>query len=144
MSKAIVCDITGDFLKCSNADSDRFVYSNYYVPLFVTFDDKKTPILPFYTKNKILETFQHGYVDPGRVSQTLQGSGLSKLFVHNQIQIPDSRHITSSGSAPSAQSTGASSSKTALASNLKDTSDLLKVLSAKIAPADQPLMGVVN
>lgn len=50
MQRTIVCDVDDEFLQCGTKFSDRFVYSNYFVPLSVTFGDENTLILPHYKK----------------------------------------------------------------------------------------------
>lgn len=88
MPKAIVCDLDDDLLKCGTKFSDRFVYSNYFVPLAVTFDDDRTPILTHYQKKRIASVFRWGVIDAGRILEELPRLGLAELWTRNGMQVP--------------------------------------------------------
>src|SRR2546425_284189 len=88
MQKAIVCNIKKEFLEYGMEFSDRFVYSNYFVPLLVTFEDSRTPILPDYKKHWLVDAVRYGVVEPVRIVQVLPELGLGELLGQNKITLP--------------------------------------------------------
>ena len=83
MSKPIVADIDETLLCFSSEHSDRFVYSNYFIPFLVTFGDDKTPILPFYAKQRLIEITQQGIISRDRVITILRKLGYDELWDKN-------------------------------------------------------------
>lgn len=67
--KTIVADIPDEVLSCSTENSDRLVYSNYYVPVAVVFDKDAPPILPFYKKQVLIELSRYS----GGLGDTTRG-----------------------------------------------------------------------
>ncbi|TDU90345.1 hypothetical protein EV138_3931 [Kribbella voronezhensis] len=89
MSKVVVADIDTDGLGFAAAFSDRYVYSNYFVPVLITFDDEVTPILPFYAKQQLLEALRYGGLDRDRLPGILKKLGLSRLWDANNMDAAD-------------------------------------------------------
>ncbi len=86
MQKAIIAKVDEGLLDTTAADSDRFVYSNYVMPLLVTYDDNVTPIVPFY-KRKLLNAFAHnGVIDGAQLKRALSGLGVGELVANNELE----------------------------------------------------------
>jgi hypothetical protein len=86
MATAVTADISKDVLASSTADSDRFVYSNYFVPLLLTFGDGETPIVPFFIKQRLLENLRYGALDDDRLSAILQQLQMPELLAMNHME----------------------------------------------------------
>jgi hypothetical protein len=85
MGKVIVANIDTNTLDFTTASSDRYVYTNYFVPVLVTFNDATTPILPFYKKQAILEALRYGGLDGDRLPDILKSLGLDRLWDVNAM-----------------------------------------------------------
>ena len=97
MGTVIVAEVGEEGLGFATGFSDRFVYSNYYVPVLITFDDGVTPVLPFYTKQAIVEALRYGGLDGDRLPGILKTLGLGQLWRSGAAIIvdamgQDSRH----------------------------------------------------
>jgi PHD/YefM family antitoxin component YafN of YafNO toxin-antitoxin module len=76
MTDLITATLGKDFLTSDTAFSDRFVYSNYFVPLLVNFDEQsEVAILPFYAKKHLLEVAIARELEPSRIKQLLGVDG---------------------------------------------------------------------
>ena len=64
---------------------DRFVYSNYFVPVRLTFDDDATPILPFYTKQQLIELGRYGGLDNDRLRRLLDELDMREVWQANEM-----------------------------------------------------------
>src|SRR4051794_26216126 len=86
MQKAIIAKVDEALLDTTAADSDRFVYSNYVMPLLVTYDDNVTPIVPFY-KRKLLNAFaRNGVIDGVQLKKALAGLGVGEVVANNELE----------------------------------------------------------
>jgi hypothetical protein len=85
MGKVIVANIDTNTLDFTTASSDRYVYTNYFVPVLVTFNDATTLILPFYKKQAILEALRYGGLDGDRLPDILKSLGLDRLWDVNAM-----------------------------------------------------------
>jgi hypothetical protein len=85
MTKTVEATISDELLTSGTDHSDRFVYSNYFVPLLVTFKDDRTPILPFYVKEHIVELVRQGVIDGDHLVKLLGQLGLSGLWELNEM-----------------------------------------------------------
>ena len=83
MTKTVVADIAESILKFESANSDRFVFSNYFIPRLLTFADGHTPIMPFYAKEKLLQ-FRERYGDS--VLGILNQLGFKALWEKNAME----------------------------------------------------------
>lgn len=77
MGEAIVAGIDTGGLSFTAGFSDRYVYSNYFVPVLLTYGDGVTPILPFYTKQVLIEVLRYSSV------------GDRLLNAINDLKLPD-------------------------------------------------------
>ncbi len=71
IQKPIVANVEDAFLDCSTKFSDRFVYSSYFVPLLVAFDDATTPVLPNYKVGALRKLAERGIISPTRIVRLL-------------------------------------------------------------------------
>lgn len=85
MSKKFAAEINDDVMKFQTEYSDRFVYSNCFVPMSITFEDLKTPVLPFYIKQKLLELKHYGMMDNDKLKKVLEELGYTELWSKNGI-----------------------------------------------------------
>ena len=85
MAKTALADISDEALTSGTADSDRYVYSNYFVPLLITFDDDVTPIVPFTIKNDLLEMTRYGLVPEDRMKAIFEDLGVEELWDQNDM-----------------------------------------------------------
>jgi hypothetical protein len=85
MSKTIIAEVSDEVLSFKTEYSDRYVYSNYFVPLLLTFDDDRTPLLPFYNKKRILETIRSGLLESNRVQDIVRLLGNNELWQLNAM-----------------------------------------------------------
>src|SRR5438067_2653676 len=85
MSRTIVADIKPSSLVFKPEPSDRFVYSNYYVPLQLTFDDSRTPILPFYKKQALLEATAFDVIPAQRLREILHAGDSDSTWLLNRM-----------------------------------------------------------
>src|ERR1051325_4101184 len=100
MAKTFVAEIDDEVMSSKTSPSDRFVYSNYFVPILLTFPDGETPILPFYQKKTIVDGMRYGMPHPDQFAGALQTLGLDKLWELNGM-----REATLAG-APAADAAG--------------------------------------
>ena len=141
--KPVTCEITEDFLKCTSADCDRFVYSNYLVPLLVTFaGGSDTPIIPFYKKNLILEVLSSGILDLGELMPGLTRLGLEEVFSRNMVEPP------ATAAAPVAPEVGDTAGRddevSRVLSTLKDASELVRLLASSAEAQDQGVLAAAE
>ncbi|WCN79559.1 hypothetical protein [Micromonospora sp. LH3U1] len=85
MGTVVVADADLATLGFSTAHSDRYVYSNYFVPVQLTFDDGETPLLPFYVKQALIEATRYGGISNDRLPHLLKELGLSGLWKANDM-----------------------------------------------------------
>ena len=86
MTTLITANVSKDVLTADTAFSDRFVYSNYFVPLLVGFDSSDIPMLPFYTKKQVLQLMLAGVYDEDVLKGSLDDLGLKQLWAKNDMQ----------------------------------------------------------
>jgi hypothetical protein len=136
MAKTVVANVGDELLSSATEHSDRYVYCNYFVPRLVTFDDDKTPILPFYTKQQILEVAKYGLVDPDRLVTILRELGYKELWEKNAMSEAQERLGTSptpnGGILPT------------IGHSLRDADELLETLSPRLEEADRELLLLVS
>ncbi|MGC4847581.1 hypothetical protein ACLQ3F_10095 [Micromonospora sp. DT15] len=89
MGEVVVAEADLATLGFSNAHSDRYVYSNYFVPVQLTFDDGQTPLLPFYVKQALIEAMRYGGLSQDRLPHLLKELGLSGLWKANDMDAAD-------------------------------------------------------
>ncbi|MGW1675187.1 hypothetical protein [Streptomyces sp. NPDC002324] len=82
----VTCDASG-LLNCEVADSSRFVFSRYFVPLQLTFGDSTTPILPKYKKVFLEELVAGGVLDPRRIGRVLASGDQPDTVERNSLQL---------------------------------------------------------
>jgi hypothetical protein len=87
MQEAVVADVTGAFLESSTADSERFVYSNYVMPLLITAGDEVTPLLPGYKRTAITEFVDAGIIDASQLSELLSTLDLGEVLSFNELNV---------------------------------------------------------
>ncbi|WP_030242178.1 MULTISPECIES: hypothetical protein [unclassified Streptomyces] len=88
MGEIVVASVDTSALGFTPAFSDRYVYSNYFLPALITFDDGVTPILPFYTKQSLLEALRYGGyggLDSDVLPHILKDLGWSRLWQANNM-----------------------------------------------------------
>ncbi|MBQ1066101.1 hypothetical protein [Micromonospora sp. D75] len=85
MGRVVVADADPATLGFSTAHSDRYVYSNYFVPVRLTFGGGETPILPFYVKQALIEAIRYGGLDGDRLPHLLKQLGLYDLWKANEM-----------------------------------------------------------
>jgi hypothetical protein len=92
MQKAVIATLDEKFLETATADADRFVYSNYVMPLLVTAADDVTPILPGY-KRTLLNAFAYnGIIDGAEIKKALPGLGFAELAAINALAFDGPSH----------------------------------------------------
>lgn len=145
MSKTIVAQINEGMLSCTTEHSDRYIYSNYFVPLLVTFKDDRTPVLPFYTKQKILESAQYGIIDPDRLQIILRELGFSELWNMNAMAEARVRLEGSTSPTPDdSESRRAGRDLTNIGGTVREATKLLEVLSPKLQEEDREILSLVS
>jgi hypothetical protein len=87
MQHAIIADVSEKSLESATADSDRFVYSNYVMPLLITFDDHTTPILPDYKRSVVKVFARAGIIDGPGVLKGLQRFDVGKVISLNGLKL---------------------------------------------------------
>lgn len=85
MGTVVVADADLAALGFSTAHSDRYVYSNYFVPVQLTFGDGETPVLPFYVKQALIEATRYGGLSADRLPHLLKQLGLAELWKANEM-----------------------------------------------------------
>ncbi|MCZ7434835.1 hypothetical protein O7598_00330 [Micromonospora sp. WMMC241] len=83
MGRVVVAEADPATLGFSSAPSDRYVYSNYFVPVQLTFGDGETPVLPFYVKQALIEAIRYGGLSRDRLPHLLKELGLSEVWKAN-------------------------------------------------------------
>lgn len=88
MPKPMICQLDEKFLKCGTEYSDRFVYSNYFVPLELRYEeeDGRPPILTHYQKDIFLDYYAFA---PEIFRQLIPKLDLEELLEENGIEIPE-------------------------------------------------------
>ncbi|MCX4564657.1 hypothetical protein OHA02_52215 [Streptomyces phaeochromogenes] len=84
--KRVPCDF-GGLLSCDVADSSRFVFSRYFVPLQLMFADSTTPILPGYKKAFLEELVAGGVLEPGRISRAFAAGDQPDTIERNSLRL---------------------------------------------------------
>lgn len=150
MQKAIICNIDEKFLECGTEFSDRFVYSYYFVPLSITFDDNETPILPEYKKWWLL--FHH-MSDPlwiykmKDVAERLK-IPLPDLLKKNDITLPligpgtGPKPGTGPGIGPRPGTTYPTKDK--IKANVSDVQDIITLLRGKVSESDRGMVDLIE
>ncbi len=145
MSKTFVAQINEDVMSCTTEHSDRYIYSNYFVPLLVTFEGDRTPVLPFYTKQKILESAQYGIIDPDRLQIILRELGFSELWNMNAMAEAKARLAGSDSPTPNdSELRRAGRDLTNIGGTVREASKLLEVLGPKLQEADREVLSLVS
>lgn len=85
MGTVVVADADLATLGFSAAHSDRYVYSNYFVPVQLTFGGGETPLLPFYVKQALIEATRYGGISRDRLPHLLKELGLSEVWKANDM-----------------------------------------------------------
>jgi hypothetical protein len=83
-TQRVSCDLK-DLLTCDAADSVRFVFSRYFVPLRLDFPHSETPLLPEYKKAQIAELMAAGKIDTARVHEIVDAGGMPDTFGRNGL-----------------------------------------------------------
>lgn len=149
MQKTIVSDIDEKLLECKTEFSDRFIYSNYFIPLSVTFNDDKTPILPAHKKYLLREYFTvRHWVDPLDTISRLTDMGLGDLLKKNEIT------LSALGSNPALERDtnvrvgGRPETNLAVKDKVKtlanDMKDLTEIISSKLTESDRGFISIMN
>lgn len=102
MGKAIVADIETKVLSLSSADSDRLVYSNYFLPLLLTFADGETPILPFYRKQDLLNVARSGSMTATDIQNYMEQLGVGEAWALNKLDMAGQHLPIIAAAAPAA------------------------------------------
>jgi hypothetical protein len=84
MTKLVSANIADEVLQSDTAYSDRFVYSNYFVPLAIDIV-KDVPMIPFYTKQQILELAVRDVWPVDRLKGMLEELDLKGLWEQNDF-----------------------------------------------------------
>lgn len=85
MTRTISADVSDDELTSGTEYSDRYVYSNYFVPLLITYDDDVTPIVPFFVKEQLLDYVRYGGLNEDRLHAILEELDLPELWGTNHM-----------------------------------------------------------
>jgi hypothetical protein len=80
---AFVCNLGEEFLHCDTRFSDRFVFSKYFVPLQVTFEDSDVPLLTVVQVDTLLD---YSALDPKGFAQVTEKH--QEVFEENGIVLP--------------------------------------------------------
>jgi hypothetical protein len=89
MQKPVIAGVDGKLLESKTADSARFVYSNYVMPLLITSGDDVTPILPGYKREMLNAFARAGVINGPQIREALPALGLGELLSFNGLEIPD-------------------------------------------------------
>jgi hypothetical protein len=89
MQKTIIASLDEELLKTTTAGSDRFVYSNYVMPLRITFRDGVTPILPDYKRRALKLFARAGVIDGPGVLKALEGLDFGEVVALNRLDLDD-------------------------------------------------------
>jgi hypothetical protein len=117
MQEAVIASLDEDLLETKTAGSDRFVHSNYVMPLLITFQDGETPVLPDYKKDIIKLFAGAGVINPG-VIRALESLDLSEVVRRNQLDLDGAF-----GNAPESPAAEAPAAVSELASELIEVLD---------------------
>jgi hypothetical protein len=74
-----------DVLSCEVAQSVRFVYSRYFVPVQLEYGDGRTPVLPGYKKAFLENLAQAGIIDINKLPRELDAKALAELMKQNDL-----------------------------------------------------------
>lgn len=143
MSKKYVADISEEVMSFKTEYSDRFVYSNYFVPLKITFDDAHTPLLPFYNKQKLLEVHYQGVLDLDRLQNILKDIGYPELWAKNELDEAKERLESTLSTNPEFLKLVDQNSND-IRRSLMAVKDKLGVLTPKVRGANRELLTSVN
>ncbi|MET3699408.1 hypothetical protein SAMN05877753_11147 [Bacillus oleivorans] len=145
MSKKYVADISEEVMSFKTEYSDRFVYSNYFVPLKITFDDARTPLLPFYNKQKLLEVHYNGDLDLTRLQNILKDIGYPELWAKNAMDEAKERLESTLSTNPEFLKLKVSDQNSnEIGRSLIEVKDKLGVLTPKIRGANRELLTSVT
>ena len=86
MTRTVSADISDDELTSETEYSDRYVYSNYFVPLLLTFEDEVTPIVPFFVQEQLLDYVRYGGLSEDRLHAILEELDLPELWGYNNLE----------------------------------------------------------
>lgn len=148
MQKEIVCNVNEDILRCGAEFSDRFVYSNYYIPLHITFNDGNTLILAEYKKTQLANTLKYSMADPLAILERLPTVGLGDLFKKNKVNLP-SLKPENRPSRDSEPGFGAGLEVSSLAGDkihaqVNDIKDLIEIFRGKLPDSDKGIITVME
>jgi len=128
MQTAVVASLDEEFLKTETADSDRFVYCNYVMPLRITFSDDVTPILPDYTRKALTAFVRAGVIDGPGILKALPALDFGEVISRNRLELKDVPHV-----APEP-----TSAETSVAvARLDDANELLTMIDAYVSDGDK-------
>jgi hypothetical protein len=85
VTSLISANVGKEVLTANTAFSDRFVYSNYFVPLLVSFEQTEIPLLPFYTKKQVLQLALAGVYSEEKLRASLEELGMAELWDKNDM-----------------------------------------------------------
>ena len=151
MQKSVVAKIDESFLECGTEFSDRFVYSNSFVPFSVTFDDNKTPILPTYKKYLLREFITtYPWVNPLDIVSHLPDQGLDNLLKKNKFTLspikPDPLWdpVRNPVERVGGRSRVEPPLKEKIVPIVNDMKDLVEIISGRINESDRGYLSVMN
>jgi hypothetical protein len=150
MPNTVVAQIDDERLAFKVAPSDRFVYSNYYVPLRITFGDDQTPVLPFYKKQELVEVAASGAVSDGRVRQILTDIGLGETWQRNELEQARQRWriglqaVQEGEAAARKQAAAHERTRVAPARELRESESMMEMLAARLTGSERELASMVS
>lgn len=147
MAKVTTAQISDDVLASKVETSDRLVYSNYFVPFVVTFDDGLTPVIPFYVKHQLLDLVAYGGLNMDRLQAILSELKAPELWAANQMDtarehwhktsiVALSDHLDPGGVVRRIAGDGLNS----VARDIQETAGLLTVLKAQLDTSGQEIL----
>src|SRR5262249_26437754 len=145
MSKAIVCDLKEEAVKIQQEPSDRLVYSNYFVPVQLTFPANDIQILPFYKKNFVLEAVKYGVIDPGGLARAPGGPAIVEVLRQNAFDpttattLPNRTRVALNNG-----ETVANSDNDSALRGLGDAQELLTLVGTHLNQSDRSIFAVAT
>jgi len=140
MPKAIIAALDETLLETKTADSDRFVLSNYVMPLLITFADDLTPLLPGY-KRALLNAFARtGVIDGPRKLEGIPALGVGEVIALNRLDL--SEHARVEPARPPEVLAGGKNTDTL--ARLDDATDLLDMVGTPSSESDRVVVRAVR
>lgn len=143
MQKPIVCKMEEKSLECGTEFSDRFVYSNHFAPVSVTFDDKKTPILPEYKKKWLKLAYLRDPQFIAKVKDIAEKHRISleDLLTKNNVTMPAS----DSGRRPDVSiSERDHPAKDKIKNFTSEAKEFAELLKAKVSESDRGIVDLIE